>query len=235
MSDTVEIQPVSSKYPSIETVWVRDPITNRLNFGDIRSPEALCVKSWRLTEKIDGTNVRVIYTPEGRDIRGRTDNATLHPHLIKAVDDIMPPLEEVMNHFLGMNDPKETWRVTFYGEGYGAGIQKNGGRYSQTKRFRCFDIRFGTDNWWLDDDEMRDACQRLGVPTVPILAEGMDAFIPLTRADLFSVAPFSIVAKEEGDSPLEVEPEGIVAKPMRSLFDKHGNRVMWKLTYREFR
>lgn len=220
-----------TKYPSIETVFVRDNTTKILNFGEIRVPEVECVKVWSISEKVDGTNIRAIVTRDGITIKGRTDAAQIPSGLEEAVLAALPAHESLINYFreYGGRVDEDDWSVTFYGEGYGAGIQK-GGVYSDTKRFRVFDLILG-EKTWVDDDEMRRVCQELAIPVVPFITYVSD--LPVTEDDLTKLLPHSIVAIEDkGDST--VTPEGIVAKPVHVLLDKYGDRVMWKLTHREW-
>ncbi len=220
-------------YPSIETVYVRDQQTKKLHFGDIRMPEVECINMWSMSEKIDGTNIRAIVTRSGIEIKGRTDKADLPKGLPEAVLAALPGHDRLIGYFTqyrGQELPEE-WSVTFYGEGYGAGIQK-GGVYSETKRFRVFDLLLG-ESWWTDDGEMRRICDELNIPTAPFLKYADLTEMPGTRDDLIQVIPHSIVATE--DRGVEnVMAEGIVAKPLHVLLDRHGDRVMWKLTFREF-
>ena len=219
-------------YHSIETVFVRDKETNLLQFGEIRIPVNNFIPEWTVSEKIDGTNIRVIVTLAGIEIRGRTDNATIHPELIKAIEALFDhgKLIEYFTAYRGKDLP-EQWSVTFYGEGYGAGIQK-GGCYSDVKRFRCFDLLLG-ESWWTSDIEMRRICAVLNIPVAPFL--GNFCWIPESRTALLEMFPngMSVVAFEDIGRD-DVLPEGVVAKPLVPLFDTHGDRVMWKLTFREF-
>ncbi len=218
-------------YSSIETVYTRDKETNVLNFGEIRCIENTCIKTWTISEKIDGTNIRVIVTKGGIEVRGRTDKAELNHDLIKAILAIFPSHERLLEYFTeyrGQELPEE-WSVTFYGEGYGAGIQ-SGGHYSDTKRFRCFDLLLG-ESWWTDDDEMRRVCDELGIPTAPWLA--VTPNLPKTREELIEIIPFSQVALEDRGVS-DVPAEGIVAKPLHVLLNRHKDRVMWKITLREW-
>ena len=221
-------------YHSIETVFVRDKHTNLLDFGNIRVPAFSAVDCWTVSEKVDGTNVRVIVTLAGIEIRGRTDNATLHPELIKAVEALFDH-ETLLDYFTlyrGKALP-EQWSVTFYGEGYGAGIQK-GGCYCPEKRFRCFDLLLG-EYWWTPDSEMRRVCYDLGIPVVPCLIESYVGAPPVTREGLMDFFPaHSSVVSFEDSGQSGILPEGVVAKPLVPLFDTHGDRVLWKLTFREF-
>jgi hypothetical protein len=221
-------------YASIETVWTRNRETNKLNFGELRDPCWDCIKQWTISEKIDGTNIRVIFTLGGVEVKGRTDKAQLPPRLEEAVLKCFPDHEAVVAYFTeyrGKDLPPE-WSVTFYGEGYGAGIQK-GGLYRPDKSFRCFDVLLG-ESMWTADDEMRMICANLGVPVVPWL--GILTYKPSNETELLECFShslgLSLVARS--DSGQDILPEGIVAKPMQPLFDTRGNRIMWKLTFREF-
>lgn len=224
-------------YPSIETVYVRDKETNLLRFGEIRNPELSCVSSWTVSEKIDGTNVRVIYTLGGVEVKGRTDKAQLPPGLYDAVLSKFPPHEFIVRYFTeyrGQELP-EAWSVTFYGEGYGAGIQK-GGCYRPDKSFRCFDLLLG-ESWWTDDSEMRRVCLELGVPTVPAVGQAMGHTISFINEpeDILRLFPDGVSVCAREDSGQDAPPEGIVCKPKHVLLDRHGNRIVWKITLREWK
>lgn len=218
-------------YPSIETVFTRSKDTNRLNFGELRNSANSIISNWTISEKIDGTNIRVIITLKGVKVRGRTDKTDLKQDLIAYILSLFPH-QKVVEYFQAYRGQAlhEDWSVTFYGEGYGAGIQK-GSVYAPDKRFRCFDLMLG-EGWWVDDSEMRKVCHDLGVPTAPYL--GMIDWIPETNEDLLLLIPNSIVAVEDR-GVADVLAEGIVAKPLVVLKDRHGDRIVWKLTFREFK
>ena len=217
---------VTTKYPSIETVFTRNADTSRLEFGKLRDPSTATISTWHLTEKVDGTNIRIIITHEGITIAGRTDNANIHT-------DLAANIRAMLNHqqlveFFNLNS--ESAPVTIYGEGYGAGIHK-GSAYNPEKSFRAFDIRFGQGQYWHDFIDVVGICDELGIRTVPSLFPIRD--IPTTRAELLEIIPQSVVAVED-TGVMGVQAEGIVAKPSITLLNKFGNRVMWKLTFREF-
>ena len=214
-------------YASIETVFSRNRETNKLNFGHLRNPAHVAIGTWEISEKIDGMNIRAIVTANGVEVRGRSDNANLPGDLVAHVKSLFTP-EAVILKFPEISDIPD-WTVTFYGEGYGAGIQKGGG-YSATKKFRCFDICLGERDW-LSGSAMRFICWELKVPRVPAL--GLIKWVPRTLEDLTEILPESIVALEDRQAT-DIPAEGIVAKPSEVLYDSRGNRVMWKLTFREF-
>ena len=70
-------------YPKIETLFNRFPKGHpqafKVDTTQVRCPEFAAIRSWIITEKIDGTNIRVRYEPPtGRvSFYGRTDRAQL--------------------------------------------------------------------------------------------------------------------------------------------------------------
>lgn len=221
------------KYPSIETVFLRDNETHKLLFGEVREPEIGCVKEWTISEKIDGTNMRVIVDAFGVTVKGRTDAAQLKPALVKHIESLFDH-ELIVDYFAQHLGPSKVlhdeWAVTFYGEGYGPGIGPNGRFYTPDYRFRCFDLKYGHTRW-ADDDSMRAVCRDLLIPTAPLL--GAIREIPSTRYELQLLLPRSLVTAAENPK-VEFEGEGIVAKPHKVLLNAFGGRVMWKLTFREW-
>lgn len=226
-------------YSSIETLYVRSKEDNRLDFTSIRNPVWYIINRWVLTEKIDGTNIRVIVTQAGIQVKGRSDNATLPPGLDGVIRELFP-FDKVIAHFKEGKPNAvlaDDWCVTFYGEGYGAGIKgsqptnyrdpKNG------KFFRCFDVCYG-ENHWASPAETIKVCSALSVPQAPTIGV-LDA-IPTTKDDALAMldayARLSIVAYNEADT--QIPAEGIVARPEYPLYDQWGHRVIWKLTRREF-
>jgi hypothetical protein len=149
---TAEIMIKSYEYPKTENLFKRDETTHKLIIGNFRLPEFRMINRWHVTEKIDGTNMRVIYDPGTKtvEIRGRSDNASIHPDLMRHMEEVftVDRVSAQFDEYLG-DDPDTT--VTIYGEGYGAGIQKGGGDYNQEKVFRAFDVcyhRPERNSWW---------------------------------------------------------------------------------------
>lgn len=114
-----------SEYHKIETLYERDEKTFKIK------PELILknrvyglLKSWQWTEKIDGTNIRVIYQKDvwnkpTLSFGGRTDNAQIHADLIKYLYETFDKirLAEVFPEIPDCG-------IVLYGEGYGAGIKK---------------------------------------------------------------------------------------------------------------
>jgi len=215
------------KYPKMETLFKRDD--NFKVTDEIRLPEFENIKRWLITEKIDGTNIRIIYEPainsyiEGRLlIRGRTDKASIPTFL----------LEELQNMFTAekiktiLNNPIKQG-LCLYGEGYGAKIQKGGGNYNQYNSFRLFDVWI--DGWWLEWDGVENVANILGIKTVPVIMEtDIETAVELVKKELLSE-----VAMEEGVTGHKAE--GIVARAYPTMLFRRGNPIKWKLKVKDFK
>jgi len=213
------------KYPKIQTLYDRDE-KFKVDSTQLRCPEFSLITWWFITEKIDGTNVRIVRTTDGeRVILGRTDKAdwALRESPLKKKLDSMFPVE-LLNQVIDLGV-----EATLYGEGYGAGIQK-GGRYRKDPSFRLFDVKIG--EWWLNWEDVKDIADKLGIQTVPSYGVLYDK-LPRTREDLERYTGPSLVSFQEGGDML-VFPEGIVARTDPLLFNRWGERIMWKLKFVDF-
>lgn len=227
------------EYPKIETLFDRDETTKKVLEGHIRLPEFGLVNKWLVTEKIDGTNIRVILEPEkemdiegvilhrgvGVKLGGRTDAAQMPVNLLGHLLSTFPA-EKVAAAF----DPGT--HAILFGEGYGPKIQKGGGSYRNTPSFRLFDVVvFGGEGrpWWLNWPDVEDVAKKLGIETVPVLG-----IMDLEYAIRFGRGTPSLVAERESLSTTTREAEGIVARTDPLLFDRRGKRVIWKLKVGDF-
>lgn len=224
------------EYPKIETLFNRDE-KFKVKEGDYRLPEFENIKKWYLTEKIDGTNVRVRLFPklsEGKwvgsyqpNFFGRTDKAELHPNLVKYLENTFTSekLDDVFKEF-SMN-------ITLFGEGYGPKIQK-GGNYRRDISFRLFDVYIEDGHnplggWWLEPENVLDIATKIGINIAPPLGiYSTDYSVDHVKAKFPSIVSF----KEDGNP--EYLMEGIVARTKPLLFTRQGKRVMWKLKVKDF-
>ena len=212
------------EYPKIETLFDRDAKTFKVLPDRLRCPEFALVSRWLVTEKIDGTNIRVHLRPDGTlGYGGRTDAAQLPAPLVAwLLDHLAHPI--VVGAFDAGTE------AILFGEGYGAGIQK-GGLYRPGPGFRLFDILViiaSEDRWWLNWESVEDVARKLSIPTVPVLARG----ISVEEAINF-VRAASAAAKEDGGSG--GQQEGIVARTEPLLMLRDGRRrLMWKLKGKDF-
>lgn len=205
-----------SEYHKIETLYERDLATFKVKVGEFKNRTYTLLKYWEWTEKIDGTNIRVIWDHlTGKvSIGGKSDNAQIHADLVK---------------YLHENFPVDNLRTAFpevsavlYGEGYGAGIQKGGG-YSPTKKFILFDVLVD-GKWWLNWENVCDVAAKLHADTVPYFGT-----MTLEAATKFVRTGFK---SKVGDG--SVMAEGLVGRPTEPLFDKKGARLIVKLKTKDF-
>ncbi len=207
------------KYHKIPTVFKRDPDTKfrTLLEGEYATPELAYLRStqWRLTEKVDGINIRVMWHPMlGITFGGKTDNAQIPAHLVNRLNEMFSVKAGVFTS--AFDDP-----VCLYGEGYGAKIQKGGGNYSKTQEFVLFDVKIG--DWWLEWEDIVRVAGKLELQTVPVHdITPLPKMIDIVRAGFTSAW---------GD----FQAEGLVARPVVSLMTRHGSRIITKLKTKDFR
>lgn len=214
------------EYHKIETVFERREDFS-VDASRLKKPVLGTINAWDVTEKIDGTNIRVILSGEDASVRfgGRSDNAQLHAGLLQKLIQTFTPEKLRVAMWI---DGKPTAAV-LYGEGYGAGIQK-GGAYRPDAAFRLFDVLVD-GKWWLDWEAVCDVAAKLDIKTVPYLGRWTLAKI-VERVE--RGIPSQVTAEESVTTNGFVA-EGIVARPIEPLFDRKGARVILKLKTRDFK
>ena len=208
------------KYPKIETLFKRD---EKFKVTDeIRLPEFENIKKWLITEKIDGTNIRIIYTPDDKLlIRGRTDKASIPTFLLEELQNIFT-VEKVKAI---LDNPIEQG-LCLYGEGYGQRIQKGGGNYNKGNSFRLFDVWI--DGWWLEWDSVEETAGKLAIGTVPTLGiRDIESAVNIVKN-----ISMSVVAEEENGKFIPFE--GIVARAYPTMLFRRGNPIKCKLKVKDF-
>ena len=212
------------KYHKIQTVFMRDPETNlkKLLMGQYSIPEFEYLKDnqWVFTEKVDGTNIRVMLGIDSVLFGGKTDNTQLYPGLIASLQKMF--LFDILdNVFENRESDDGVWsNVCLYGEGYGEKIQKGGGNYIKGQSFVLFDVKVG--NWWLNRESVIDIATKLAIQCVPEIGRG-------TLFDMIDMVRGGIKS-EWGD----FQAEGIVARPEVELFARNGDRIITKLKHKDF-
>ncbi|MBK5940763.1 RNA ligase family protein [Halochromatium roseum] len=206
-----------NEYHKIQTLFKRDMSTKHKTLleGEWTLPEFeyLANNQWIFTEKVDGTNIRVIFNAGLVTFAGKTDAAQIPGQLIARLNERYLPLAARMQDVFGRD-------ACLYGEGYGAKIQKGGGKYRQDPDFVLFDVRVG--EWWLQRSDVEDVATKLGIDVIPIIGEGTlhDAVEWVKRG----------IRSTWGD----FEAEGIVARPKIELRARSGERIITKIKCRDF-
>ena len=205
------------EYHKIEGLFKRDEVTKKLIAGEYRNPAVEMLKSceWEFTEKIDGTNVRVVWDGHKVNFYGRTDRAELPKRLVEALEAVFggEVNEQIFEEHFGETE------IILYGEGYGAKIQKGGGDYRSDNAFILFDVQVG--DLFLTRDSVVEIARYFGVDVVPIVLTG-------TIEDGINFV------KSRPNSTIGVaKMEGVVGRPRVELRDRRGNRVIVKIKVRD--
>ena len=206
------------EYHKIKTLFERDKATFGVDPTKLKASVLGTIHEWDVTEKIDGTNIRVMLSEVGEvSFGGRTNAAQIPADLVQYLIRTFQQdrLKDAM--WIG-GAPTE---AVLYGEGYGPGIQKGGGLYRPDKSFILFDVLVG-GKWWLDREATNDVAQKLGITVVPYLGRmTLDEIVELVRT------PFP---SKLGTATAE----GIVARPIETLFDRRMERIIIKLKTKDF-
>lgn len=203
-------------YHKIQSLYKRDPDNKFKTFldGQWTEPAFGYLKDvdWVWTEKVDGTNVRVIWDGERVTFGGRTDNAQMPTVLLSHLSAAFTT--ELMAEAFGPSP------AVLFGEGFGGKIQKGGATYGQEQRFVLFDVWC---DMWLERTNVIDiAAGQLDCPFVPEVGVGT----LIEAVEYVKSAPKS----QWG----EFVAEGIVLRPKVELQTRRGDRVITKLKVKDF-
>ena len=213
------------EYHKIPTVWKRDPETKfkTLIDGAWATPELEYLKDcqWVFMEKVDGTNIRVMWDGENVTFGGKTDNAQIPAFLVTRLQELFMPFESRKFLAATFSSDGMPCSVCLYGEGYGAKIQKGGGNYkADGVDFVLFDVKVG--DWWLKREDVEDVADKLVLRVVPVLGFGtlIDGIGETERG----------MASEWGDFTME----GLVMRPSVELKSRNGQRIIAKIKHKDF-
>lgn len=207
------------QYHKIQTVYLRNPQDNfsTLLEGKFALPEFEYLKDneWVWTEKIDGTNIRVIF--DGNiSFKGKTDKAQIPQHLLEYLTDKFTTSILRKQFF-------EDVGVCLYGEGYGVKIQKGGNYIQDGVGFILFDCQVG--EWWLQRDDLEEISETLNIPIVPIIGKGT-----LIEAVEYCRNGYKSTIAQNRD----YNAEGLVLKPSVEMFGRNGKRIISKIKHKDF-
>ena len=206
------------QYTKIPNIYKRETYgNNKIIEGDYSTPELRLLSQidWEWTEKVDGTNIRVIWDGHNVSFAGRTDKAQIPDHLLAKLEELFGGTnkEEIFEQNFGEKE------AILFGEGYGEKIQKGGGLYGPVN-FILFDVM--VDGVWLDRSNARNVAWAFSIDFVPFIGIG-------------SLREAVEYIKDHPKSLLKDDVmEGIVGRPMCELQDKNGNRIIVKIKCRDF-
>ena len=206
------------EYHKIETLYERDEKTKKLVEGKFRNAtfEFLKDVKWQFTEKIDGTNIRILWDGHKVTFAGRTERAQIPAELTNRLFELFggEVNEQLFEQKFGETP------VMLVGEGYGAKIQGCGSLYRSNQDFILFDVMIA-DNWQ-PRESVEDIAQYFGLDIVPIVLEGT-----LQEAvDYVKTKPKSKIGTADS--------EGVVGRPTQELRTRTGDRVIVKIKVHDF-
>jgi len=259
-----KINTLYKRYKNLNKVELPNPawkvFQNKIMIGNYSDDYMEYIKDLKFDcfSKIDGTNTKIVFYPSTGECiyGGKTDAAELKQH-----DKIMPAIVERIAPKLREMFPPETSKFTpilndkqqiqysvngfpieapiasgtvevnlvespvyIYGELYGPGVQK-GGHYGDTLRFAVFDIC--QQGWFIPIEMLTEMCNNLGLDMVPYIGQ-----FTITQAEDMVHDGFKTLVENAKD-PDYIE-EGIVARPVVSIKDPRGKRIIVKIKYCDY-
>lgn len=208
------------EYHKIQTIFKRDSKTKKIIIGDYSMMEFEFLKDnlWEFSEKVDGTNIRIMWDGSNVIFGSKTDDAQIPAALLYKLQDLFggTAKKELFKEIFAEKE------VCLYGEGYGLKIQESGKLYiPDGVDFVLFDVTI--DEWWLERKNIEDIAQKFEIKIVPIAGEGtLDDAVEIVKQGFKS---------QWGDFMAE----GIVAKPKVELKNRRGERIITKIKHRDFK
>lgn len=209
-----------TEYHKIKNLYKRNPETGKLIKGEFAVPEFeyLFNNVWVFTEKIDGTNIRVIWDGKGISFKGKTDKAQIPSFLLNKLHILFQGSEGIFTKLFGEKE------VCLYGEGYGAKIQSVGSQYIPNgNNFILFDVKIG--GHWLSREDVEDIARKFVLDIVPVVFVGSPEY-----------AIMNLVSGEGFQSKIaNLTAEGLIGTPLNGLKTRSGERIIVKLKHRDFK
>ena len=206
------------EYEKIETLYVRDDKTKKLVEGKFRNETVELLKDidWEFTEKIDGTNIRIYWDGHKVSYYGRTDKAQIPSQLMNRLIELFGGdiNEEMFEQKFG------DMPVMLIGEGYGAKIQKGGGDYRADNDFILFDVCINGN--YQPRESVNEIANYFNIDVVPTIMIGRLQ----DGVDYVKSKPKSKIGNADS--------EGLVARPLKELKDRTGNRIIVKIKVKDF-
>ena len=216
------------EYHKIQTVFFRDMENNskRLLEGQWSKPEFNLLRNieWVCTEKIDGTNIRILWDGFQVEFKGKTDRADIPKHLLNYLKETFT-IEKMEKEFgKNYNEEDEKIKVCLYGEGFGYKIQKGSNYLGNNVSFILFDIKVG--HWWLKREDIEKIANNLQIEIVTIIG-----IMTLREAIEYVRKGFKSTIAQNKD----YEAEGLICKPKEELFARNGERIITKIKTCDFK
>lgn len=209
------------KYDKIETLFIRDTEgTKKLIEGHYRNKHVsfLCDNKWCFTEKIDGTNIGVVWDGHSVSFQGRTERAEIPKPLLERLGELFgsQETEELFEQLFGEKE------VILYGEGFGGKIQK-GANYQKEEDFILFDVYYVNSDIYVEREQVEEIGKAFGIKVVPIHLYGT-----------INEAVKYIKSRPKSMLSEDARFEGVVGRPLVELKDAKGQRIIVKIKVVDF-
>ena len=219
---------IKIRYPKINTLWKRNEETHKIIEGDFSREEFNAIKFWRLTEKVDGMNIRIEFQTKHEPLYDGTLWKTQSVNFFGKTDDAQIPkmLQEYLEKTFTIDKLRKQFpdaqHVILFGEGYGNKIQSVGKKYRKDNSFILFDVWI--DGWWLELDNVKDIAKSLKIDCIPDLGQ-------------YNVEGILFYLKCEPRSKVnpDVLMEGFVATSYPMMMFRDGTPIKFKIKARDYR
>ncbi len=204
-------------WPKIPHVFKYDTKGN-MCFGVFSSPNIsyLADNKWIWTEKIDGTNIRIIWDGYNLTYKGRKEKSEIPEFLLSRLKEIFEPRKHLIEQMFGNKT------AILFGEGYGNRINKN--------RYKLDSVEWIMFGAWVNGvfvDSPETIADELNLPMVPLYGI-------YTLNEIIT----SFQENPEKESLLfdNIISEGLVGVPATYplLHTKEGNPIMVKIITENF-
>ena len=224
------------KYHKINSLFKRDTSTKRaIITPEFARPEFgyLVNNEWEFTEKLDGTNIRILWDGISPLVLGKTDAGIIPKALADGLG-----LDNRTGHFEN-DDATKLFKAAFpfegkqgdfsvclFCEGVGERVHPGAGKYGPPAVV-LFDVavRATNDNdhwWWLSHENIVDVGRKMLLDVAPIIGTG-------------NIHDMASMVKDGFNSRWgDFRAEGIVARPQVPLVDRRGNRIITKLKCKDY-
>lgn len=217
---------ITSEYPKLKNLHKRDPADNKVidaYTDEIFSPELLGNAGWTWREKLDGTNLRIIWDGHRAEYRGRTDRAQFSGpqelFLQKTIE--TQGFEELLEQTFGNTE------AALYAELIGNKIQGNPHKIVGYE-IRVYDAFVA--GWWLLPANVDELANSLGLGSAEIIGV---APIGHMHVGMMNIA-IQAEAFEQAGAPHEYL-EGIVGTAPGGVLHRSGTILRVKLKLENYK
>lgn len=206
----------SEVYPKFYGPYERDKESKYLDMNlprDGVKPYMNRDTKWWVSEKMDGTNTRIIWDGYKLEVKGRTGGSHLQGYQTELLSELMQNGNYKFDETFGEQE------VTIYGETLGGKIQKN--PHGVDPQFQAFDIKVG--EVWLKYEDVRDISEKLGIGYVE-----HKLFDSWNKVLMY----FMYTARQRKENAEYFE--GLVAIPEHMPLTRTGERVITKIKVADF-